>query len=213
MKNKVLAALLLAAGVSANAAVITLDDFSEDQGPVTDTTTSGGDERNEITLGNGIDREIRVDLDTAIAPPQATAQVTAGILDVTNGTGDDSDVEIRWDSIPGGLVPTGATNVNFFFGVVASDANPTSVTFSLGGVNLGTFSIGPNTFSQTIPFAIDAALLNAGGELELEINGQPGWDLALDSFGVSFDEPAAAPLPGTLALLGLGLLGLARRKV
>jgi PEP-CTERM motif len=55
---------------------------------------------------------------------------------------------------------------------------------------------------------------NAGGTLELRINGATGWDFSADSLGFSY-EPAvvsSVPVPASFALLAAGLVGFAARK-
>jgi PEP-CTERM motif len=180
-----------------------LDDFSVAQGPISDLTVDSVDVRNN----NGT-RDIRTNLLAQVPPPSNTVEVFGGrfgVLDITNGTGDDSEVNIRWN-VAARLVPTGATNVQFILRVRGSDANPTQVVAEMGGATLGSFDIPGNAFGR-LPFAIDPAVFNTGGELHLAINGAPGWDLTLDSVGASF-VPAQVPEPGTLALLGLGVLGM-----
>lgn len=60
-------------------------------------------------------------------------------------------------------------------------------------------------------FGISSGVLDAGGVLELVVNGTPGWDLQLDAFGLAYNDPVVTPNPipepATLALVGLGLLG------
>ncbi len=162
-------------------------------------------------------RTLTNNLLATIAPTGNTADVTGvnpgGFLDITNGTGEDSEVGISWN-IARGLIPTGATNVGFFFSVLQSDGNPTNVEFYLNGNSISNNNIAGNTNNRVVTFALTGANLaaaNLGGVLELRINGTPGWDFSADSLGFSY-EPAAVPLPGTLALLGLGILFASRRK-
>jgi hypothetical protein len=46
--------------------------------------------------------------------------------------------------------------------------------------------------------------LNAGGTLTMTVDGDNGWDLSLDSFGLTLPEPTSLGLVG-LALLGAGV--------
>jgi PEP-CTERM motif len=205
-----LAAALFASASVAQAGVILLDNFDVDQGPVSDTTPGNG--AVQSTTGN---RSISSNLLTALVPVSNSVEVAGGVFDVANGSGEDSEVTVDW-AIAAGLIPAGATNPTFLFQVVLSDGNPTSVDFSIGGTSLGTFAIPANTSNAAINVGpVDPALFNAGGQLQLRANGAVGWDLTLDAFGLQFTDPTGptpTPLPGTLALLGLGCLALGLRR-
>jgi hypothetical protein len=188
---------------SAFANLIAIDDFSVNQGPVSDTIVN----KIAVTESNAV-RTLSVDLLSARRPIRSQAEVVDGVLDIENGSQEDSQVKVIW-TLAAHSVPANARNVAFLFGVVASDANPADMAFKLGGNSIASFAIPPNTDNKALQFDTDAKTLNAGGVLELTINGAPGWDLTLERIGLSFDLlPAAIAEPSVVALLGLGLLGI-----
>ncbi len=136
----------------------------------------------------------------------------AGSLEVANASGRDSEVRVGW-TIPAGLVPTTAAGgvASMAITVVESDGNPTSLELFVNNVSQGNFSIAGNTSNDTNYFLLSAAAQNAlagGGQLMLVINGDTGWDMTIDSFGIEVPEP------GSMALVGLALVagGVASRR-
>ncbi|MDP3333147.1 MAG: PEP-CTERM sorting domain-containing protein [Methylococcaceae bacterium] len=142
-----------------------------------------------------------------------------GFLDITNGGGEDSEVTILWN-LTTGLVPANALNIGFYFAILQSDGNPTSLDFSFSSNPLASFSIPGNTANQNVSFGLtpaQIALVSAGGPLELKINGAAGWDLSVDAFGFSYDQPVTPPTnnvpePAAFALLAAGLAGFAAAR-
>ena len=200
----VAAATLIAISGVASAGSVLIDDFSADQGPVSDTTP--GDGGTVSTLGN---RTISNNLLTGVAPFSSSTTVGFGILDIINGGGDDSEVILTWSLAPI-VIPAGATNVQFSALILQSDGNPTTLEFLLDGNSLLSDSIPSNTLNQTVGFGVSAAALANGGSLVLKLNGAAGWDLSMDQFGISFTDPVITPTvpePASLALFGLAALG------
>jgi hypothetical protein len=215
MKKMLLAATVLAGMASpAFATTIVLDDFSVASGP---RTTAGSD----VTAITGASRTIGLSgLASTIAPAEYSVQSTggsAGILNVTNGVGDDSTVTLNYALSAPISIPVGATNVALSIEIVASDGNPTSIDVAMGTF-AGNFNIPANTLGSILTFNIGSiALINGATALSVTFNGAPGWDLAADNLGLSFDDPPVVTSePATLAVMGAGLLGLAalrrRRK-
>lgn len=198
--------LLAIASVSvalASAGTITLDDFSTDQGPLIFEGATG-----PLAIGGGINRSLILTDLGGVSPILHTAQVVDGLLDMTNGSGDNSTLEVRYD-VPAIPLPPGASNLRLVIRVVQSDGNPTNLT--LGGFASGSYSIPGNTLGQDLEFALAGPTFGAG-QFTLLIAGARGWDLALDSIGLSWDDPPPTgdvPEPATMALVGLGLAGVA----
>ena len=140
------------------------------------------------------------------------ATFPVGLLEVANASGRDTEVKVSWNLAAATLaaIPANAFNISFFMQVVQSDGNPTDLEFTLGGASLATFAIAPNTMNAPVTFGLNPAqlaLLTAGGDLGLVLNGTLGWDLTLDAFGFSYEVPASVPVPepASLALVGLAL--------
>jgi len=98
--------------------------------------------------------------------------------------------------------PLDATNI----GWVSIDTSPAHLTFDVGD----RFVIGIQGFDSSLPYLMmgaNASDLYGGGQLWHDAGLQPelreGWDMAFQTY---------VPEPGTLFLLGLGGLGLLKRR-
>jgi len=210
MKKFYLALALAASASLASATTIVFDDFSVAQGPL--NLGDGTPTQSAAGIGTGVAGVSRAltFIPVAGAPPvQRTAQVTSGVLDITNGTGDDSQLVVTY-TLPQ-LAPPGSTGVQLTLQIVGSDANPISVT--AGGLATGSFNIGAN-FSGLITFTLAAGAFGPG-TMTLTFDGNPGWDLTVDSLGLDYTPPnGVVPEPATYGLMSAALFGfyLIRRK-
>lgn len=187
----------------ASAGTITIDDFSVEQGPLTWTDATG-----PLDLGNGVSRTMVLTSSGGLNPVVHTAEVVGGILDMTNGVGDDSTLEVRY-FLPALPVPPGASNLQLVLRIVQSDGNPTTLT--VGGIGTGSFSIPGNTLNTNLFFSVPGSALGPG-MLTLTFDGAAGWDMAVDSIGLNWNDPPPSnevPEPATFALVGAGLVGVA----
>jgi uncharacterized membrane protein YdcZ (DUF606 family) len=206
--KKLLAALVttLAVGV-AQSATIVLDDFGTNQGPISDLTNNGA----AICDNNGT-RTICSNLIAAAPPVTQVTDVSFGAYTVDNGGGENSTQSISW-ALGANPALVGATNASFLFQVLYSDGNPINLNFTYNGVALAPYVIPGNTTNAPVSFSIPSALqLGTAGTLSLIITGQTGWDLGLDSFGLSFTPAAIVPAPALPLIFGAGLIALALRR-
>jgi PEP-CTERM motif len=222
MKRTLFVAAALSISTWAAAVDVVIDTFdSPNVGPLTAPLGAA----NTVSFVDGI----RSGSITTLAGPAngsgafltiGAATSPVGALEVNNFTGRDSEIALRWNLAPG-FVPSNATNVRLWMLVAYGDSSPVDVDFSMLSLDLPpstllvpTKFINPNIFNTTVDFALsatEAAAVSAGGVLGVRLNGSDGWDLSVDSFGVSYDLATPVPEPSSWALGLLGGLGLAAR--
>lgn len=213
--------LTLAAGIAistsaANAAVILIDDFSFNQGPLSDQTRNGIARTTGpvvITSGpNMFRRTLSINLLQRRAPIQDQIIVANGELDISNGTGERTEARVIYDDIENlnDDLPDNITDLAFSFLVIESDANPVNIELLLNGASLGDFDIAPNTFNQVVTFGVNPNIV-FDGVLEFIVNGSLGYDVAFGDFNLIFNQDDV-PAPGMLGLFGLGLVALGARR-
>lgn len=181
------------------------------------STTQTGLPTSEVIGGS---RELSYSLLASVSPVQSSTRVDASVgqLIINNGTGEKTDSRVSW-VLPAGLLPTTGTITDFQFhlALVSKDGNPLSAEMLLGGSSLGVYSLpsGQVTTLQDLYFSTSFSSINAGGALVLKLVGDPGWDANIDNFGFQYQytpPSTSVPAPATLALFGLGALGLYRRR-
>lgn len=197
---------------NASAVVILIDDFNSPDVFLADQV-GGGASTLGPTAPNGriVSHELLTGTNDGTGSGSlvkiGSATFPVGALEVANGSGRDSEVKISWTLAAGLILDSTFGPASFLFDVIQSDGNPTSVQLLFNGSSVGSYSIPGNTANLPLSFAVSAAtqnLMNGGGTLQLVVNGATGWDMTMDSFGVSIPEPASIALVG-LALLGAGV--------
>lgn len=218
MKKNLIALALLAVAGASHAGAYIVDDFNTGAQNISQDVVAGTPVESTVTERVlSIIKTAGDDGDVA----KARVNTTAGKLSVSNDSGVNSTVGVSWN-LAAGVVPLNVLDVSFLFKIILSDGNPTDIAFTLNGTNIYSSAIPGNTSNTDKTFTLDPALISAGGVLALTLNGAPGWDLELDAFGISWTDPvtppnppAPIPEPASMALMGLGALGLAavrRRK-
>ncbi|HEY4080151.1 MAG TPA: PEP-CTERM sorting domain-containing protein [Burkholderiaceae bacterium] len=215
-------AVLAIGAAQAAPVVLTIDDFNSPGATIFDTNPAN----NAISASGTYSDSTRTITHNLLSPGPNPSDCTfscvkfgtttfpTGQFKVANETAADSTVTVSWN-LAAGFVPVAAGS-SFFFQVIDSDGNPITADMSFNGKAFETLVIPGNTHDSDLFFAIPTAQLsdlNGGGTLMLTLNGVAGWDLALDSFGLT--TPAATvPEPASIALVSLGLLvaGAASRR-
>jgi PEP-CTERM motif len=190
---------------NANANVVLLDDFNTVQGTVVNTTSPAPQ---STTLGN---RTIRV---TTTAPSPLgnsfvnVAAVSGPTFSISNPSLTSSTVELIY-ALGANAALLGGSAPVFIFDVVSRDRQ-SSVAIDFMGLT-GNFSIASSAIPAAPPTALMFAaltpaqsnLIAAGGSLKFTFSGVSDYDLTIDNLRINL------PVPGSLALLGLGILGFA----
>tara|TARA_B000000565_G_scaffold255758_1_gene237495 strand:+ start:29588 stop:30298 length:711 start_codon:yes stop_codon:yes gene_type:complete len=232
MKSLLLGAVL-AMGIttSANAGMITIDDFSDDQGPM---VVMQGQTLFSSVLGSMIGGERDLEITSVVDEfnQGASVNVAADNFFFSSGAGNESMFTIQWDGVDGsnainpfglgGLDLTAIGNpIKFITTIIESDLN---AWFDV------TFWSGPNGTAETVELPIpgvnrpgrDAFFLSREfsntdftniGAIQVRGNiASPDTGLMQRSYDLQLGGVTAVPEPGSLALALLAVLGIAVRR-
>jgi PEP-CTERM motif len=221
MKYKLFAASVLATfSVAANAGEIIIDDFNLTQAPALSTGAAV-----TTTLTTTTQFFSKRDLITSVTSGtgEASADISGGYLTLSNPVGVASTTTVSWTLDFAKIVAAVGTPSFFEIAIAATSLDQGGVGVTAAGAPVRTYNA-PGRF-----------VLYSGGSVPnpvlLTLNSATGvnstWDTlfltyacsgttisATDRVGSAKCGTASVPVPGSAALLGLGLLGLAtfRRK-
>ena len=203
--------------VLGRAEALTIDAFDSGQVGFPGIWATGANGSNSgIQNGSmlGGTRDIRLQKTFGSSVSYVTVLAPEPTLSFNNGTGQSSRVTVNWNGAPGTDLTDAGLSKGFFLGIPLAIDHPMSVTISVSSATGGSSllkqfpkdSFGTDFY---MPFSLltGTATLTAVTGITLVMESMaPSLNADIDFFNTT-----TIPIPGTLALLGLGIVALARR--